>query len=193
MPKSRCQWVNLSNKLYVDYHDKEWGRPVYDDNQHFEMLTLEGAQAGLSWETILNKRDRYREVFMGFDPRKVARFTESKVANILLDPGIVRNKLKVNSTVTNAKAFLEIQKEFGSFNAYIWGFFKKGIMYRDKKPNTYYESRIEVSEKISKDLKKRSFKFVGPTIVYSYMQAAGMVQDHGEECYLHAKTFRKKS
>ena len=125
MPKPRCQWVNLSNKLYVDYHDKEWGRPVYDDNQHFEMLTLEGAQAGLSWETILNKRDRYREVFMGFDPRKVARFTESKVANILLDPGIVRNKLKVNSTVTNAKAFLEIQKEFGSFNAYIWGFFKK--------------------------------------------------------------------
>jgi DNA-3-methyladenine glycosylase I len=177
----------------VEYHDKEWGRPVNDDNKHFEMLTLEGAQAGLSWETVLNKRRRYREVFMDFDPSKVARFTDKKVAEILLDPGIVRNKLKVNSTVTNAKAFLDIQKEFGSFDAYIWGFFKKGTMYREKKPSAYYESRIEVSEKISKDLKKRSFKFVGATIVYSYMQAAGMVQDHGEECYLHLKKFRKKS
>ena len=193
MSKSRCQWLKLSNKLYVEYHDKEWGRPVHDDIKHFEMLTLEGAQAGLSWETILNKRQRYREVFMGFDPRKVARFTDKKVAELLLDPGIVRHKLKVNSTVTNAKAFLEIQKEFGSFDAYIWGFFKEGIMYREKKPNAYYESRIELSEKISKDLKKRSFKFVGATIIYSYMQAAGMVQDHGEECYLHAKKFRKTS
>ena len=110
MSKSRCQWLKLSNKLYVEYHDKEWGRPVHDDIKHFEMLTLEGAQAGLSWETILNKRQRYREVFMGFDPRKVARFTDKKVAELLLDPGIVRHKLKVNSTVTNAKAFLDIQK-----------------------------------------------------------------------------------
>lgn len=129
MKKKRCIWLKEGNELYVDYHDNEWGRPVHDDNKHFEMITLEGAQAGLSWETILKKRKRYQEVFLGFDPKKVARFSPAKIEKLLLDPGIVRNRLKVESTVSNAKAFLKIQKEFGSFDKYIWAFIDGKTVY----------------------------------------------------------------
>ena len=154
MSKKRCPWVNLKSDLSIEYHDKEWGRPVTDDIKHFEMITLEGAQAGLSWDTVLNKRERYREVFYGFDPKKVSKIKEDKIKKLLEDPGIIRNKLKVNSTVTNAKAFLEVQKEFGSFNSYIWSFFEDGIIYNSPKTIEDYDSRTELSDRISKDLKK---------------------------------------
>lgn len=185
--KSRCSWVNLDNPLYVTYHDKEWGCPVHDDNHHFEMLILEGAQAGLSWETILNKRENYRKCFAGFDPQKVARFTEAKIEKLLTNPGIVRNRLKVNSAVTNAKAFLLIQKEFGSFDKYIWGFVNHKPIHHHLNTLKDYPTKTEISDAISKDLKKRGFKFVGSTIIYAYMQAIGLVNDHLADCFLSVK------
>jgi DNA-3-methyladenine glycosylase I len=158
----RCAWAG-TDPLYVQYHDDEWGRPVHDDRHFFEMLILEGAQAGLSWITILRKRPAYRKAFDRFDPKKVARYDARKVRSLLGDPGIVRNRLKVEGTVKNARAFLAVQKEFGSFDAYVWGF-------KDAKA-------------MSKDLLKRGFRFVGPTICYAFMQAIGIVNDHAKDCF----------
>lgn len=174
----------------MEYHDREWGRPVHDDIRHFEMITLEGAQAGLSWETVLNKRENYRKVFHGFDPVKVSRITPAKIEKLLKDPGIIRNRLKVESTVTNAKAFLKIQRDYGSFDKYIWGFVRGKPMKNAFRSMKDYPSRTEVSDAISKDLKKRGFRFVGSTIIYAYMQAAGLVQDHGVQCHLGGKSLR---
>lgn len=192
MKKQRCPWLKETNPLYVKYHDEEWGRPIHDDQIHFEMITLEGAQAGLSWETVLNKRERYREVFCNFDPKKVLRFDKRKIQTLLKDPGIIRNKLKIESTISNAKAFITVQKEFGSFDKYIWSFVNGKPIYNSFKTLSDYPSSTDLSGKISKDLKKRGFRFVGTTIVYAYMQAIGMVQDHSKDCFLHNKKFRTR-
>ena len=178
----RCAWRG-SNPLMVQYHDEEWGKPVHDDRVFFEFLILEGAQAGLSWSTILAKRENYRRLFADFDPVKVARFTQDKVEKLLLDPGIVRNRLKVEGTVLNAKAFLAVQKEFGSFDKYLWGFvggkpIKHGFTSMKQIPASTKES-----DAMSKDLKKRGFKFVGSTICYAYMQAMGLTNDHTTNCF----------
>lgn len=185
--KKRCPWVNPDNQLYIQYHDEEWGVPVHDDNKHFEMISLEGAQAGLSWETILKKRDHYRKVFSKFVPLKVARFTTAKVEKLLQDPGIVRNRLKVESTITNAKAFLKVQKEFGSFDDYIWGFVNHKPIDNKFKNLNDYPSKTQLSDTISKDLKKRGFKFVGSTIIYAYLQAVGIVNDHTQGCWIRKR------
>jgi DNA-3-methyladenine glycosylase I len=187
MIKTRCAWVNLKNKLYVSYHDREWGKSVHDDLVHFEFITLEGAQAGLSWETILNKRESYRKLFSGFDPKKIARFTPKKIADLLVNPAIVRNKLKIESTVINAKAFLKIQKEFGSFDKYIWAFVDNQPIVNKLTTTDPYPTRSEISDRISKDLKKRGFKFIGTTIIYAYMQAVGLVNDHMVSCFARGK------
>jgi len=184
-PVARCKWAEGVSLDYIEYHDKEWGVPVWDDRTQFEFLILEGAQAGLSWSTILNKRDGYRRLFADFDVRKVARFTKPRIEKILLDPAIVRNRLKVASTVTNAKAFLEVQKEFGTFSEYIWGFVGgKPVQNRFRKDSDIPATSPE-SDALSKDLKKRGFKFVGSTIVYAHMQATGMVNDHVTGCFRH--------
>ena len=173
----RCAWVN-TNELFVPYHDREWGVSVHDDRMLFEMLNLEGAQAGLSWLTILKKREHYRKVFDNFNAKKIAKYTPAKKVALLKDAGIVRNWLKVNAFVENAKAFLEMQKEFGSFDAYTWQFVQ-GKTIPHKKRN----DAIGVSEVMSKDMKKRGFKFVGATICFAFMQAVGMVNDHTSECF----------
>lgn len=183
MRRLYCPWLKLENPLYVKYHDEEWGVPVHDDVKHFEMITLEGAQAGLSWETILNKREHYRKVFLGFIPEKVARITPAKIEKLLQDPGIVRNRLKVESTISNAKAFLKIQKEFGSFDKYIWSFSAFKTIAHHHRSIQEYPTKTELSDKISKDLKKRGFKFVGSTIIYAYLQAVGIVNDHTASCW----------
>ena len=188
--KKRCPWLNLSNQNYIDYHDKEWGRPIYEDSKHFELLTLEGAQAGLSWETILKKRDHYKKVFFNFNIKKVSKLSSDYLEKVLQDPGIVRNRLKVFSVVSNAKNFIHIQKEFGSFNQYIWSFTDGKVIYNSFANLSDYPANTPLSDQISKDLKKRGFKFVGSTIIYAYMQAAGIVQDHSSGCYLHQKKFR---
>ncbi len=182
MDRKRCEWAE-GNDLEKAYHDEEWGVPVHDDRLWFEFLTLEGAQAGLSWSTILNKREGYREAFDDFDVKKIAQYDETKIAELLLNPAIVRNKLKVNSTVTNAKYFIEVQEEFGSFDTYIWQFV-------DEKPKVNHPKNLsEVpvsthqSDVMSKDLKKRGFKFIGTTICYALMQATGMVKDHTTDCF----------
>jgi len=185
MPKAikRCKWADGVSLGYIKYHDEEWGVPVYDDRLQFEFLILEGAQAGLSWSTILNKRDGYRKAFADFDPEKVARFTNKRVEKLLSNPSIVRNRLKVQSTVTNAKAFLAVQKEFGSFSDYIWGFVDgKPIQNRFKKDGDIPANSPE-SDALSKDLKQRGFKFVGSTIIYAHMQATGLVNDHVTGCF----------
>ena len=182
---TRCKWAEDVNPAYIEYHDKEWGVPVFDDRVQFEFLILEGAQAGLSWSTILNKREGYREAFAEFDPQKVARFTEKRVDKLLQNPGIVRNRLKVQSTVSNAKAFLAVQKEFGSFSDYIWGYVDgKPIQNRFRKDGEVPATSSE-SDALSKDLKQRGFKFVGSTIVYAHMQATGLVNDHVVACFRH--------
>jgi DNA-3-methyladenine glycosylase I len=179
----RCDWAGDSSLQYIDYHDKEWGVPVWDDHRQFEFLILEGAQAGLSWSTILNKRDGYRRAFADFDPQKVARFTPKRIAKILENPNVVRNKLKVNAAVTNARAFLEVQEEFGTFCDYIWRFVdgrpKQG---RLKKQSDIPATSAE-SDAMSKDMKQRGFRFVGSTILYAHMQATGMVNDHLTSCF----------
>ena len=180
---TRCKWAEGGNLDYIRYHDEEWGVPVYDDRVHYEFLILEGAQAGLSWSTILNKRDGYRKAFADFDPAKVARFTEKRVARLLENPAIVRNRLKVTSAVTNAKAFLKVQKEFGSFSDYIWDFVGgKPIQNRFRRDNEIPATSPE-SDALSKDLKSRGFKFVGSTIIYAHMQATGLVNDHVTGCF----------
>lgn len=179
----RCEWAEGVSLDYIEYHDKEWGVPVWDDQVQFEFLILEGAQAGLSWSTILNKRDGYRRAFADFNPEKVARFTDKRVEKLLLDPAIVRNRLKVRSAVTNAKAFLAVQQEFGTFCDYIWDFIGgRPIQNKFKKDGDVPATSPE-SDALSKDLKKRGFKFVGSTIVYAHMQATGMVNDHVVGCF----------
>jgi DNA-3-methyladenine glycosylase I len=177
----RCRWP--SNDLSIAYHDKEWGVPVHDDRTLFEFLTLEGAQAGLSWDTVLKKRERYRAVFAGFDPKKVAGYNRKKVRALLKDPGIIRNRLKIESTISNAKAFLEVQKEFGSFDNYIWAFVNGKPIQNAWKTHAGLPASTEVSDALSKDLKKRGFRFVGTTICYAFMQAVGMVNDHDATCF----------
>jgi DNA-3-methyladenine glycosylase I len=182
----RCGW-SVKDPIYIDYHDNEWGIPVHDDRKLFEFLVLEGAQAGLSWLTVLKKREGYRKAFADFDPEKVARFTEKKIEKLLQDPSIIRNKLKVNSAVTNAKAFLKVQKEFGSFDKYIWGFTDGKVIHNTWKSLKEIPSRTKESDMMSKDLIKRGFKFVGSTIMYAHMQATGMVNDHVTECFRHGE------
>ena len=188
---ARCGWPG-TDPLYVRYHDEEWGVPVHDDRTLFEFLILEGAQAGLSWITILRKRDAYREAFDGFDPARVARFDRRKVSQLLRNPGIVRNRLKIESAVANARAFLRVQDEFGSFAAYQWRFV--GGRPRQNRPRTLREipARTEESDALSKDLKRRGFGFVGSTIVYAHMQAVGMVNDHVVSCHRYAKLARAR-
>jgi DNA-3-methyladenine glycosylase I len=183
----RCFWVNLANKVYVDYHDKEWGRPSHDDRHLFEMLILEGAQAGLSWETILKKRENYRKAFANFDAKKVAKFDKSRMKKLMQDEGIVRNKLKIESTVSNAQAFLKVQKEFGSFDKYLWAFVNGKPIRRSPKARKDFIAHSPESDALSKDLKKRGFRFVGTTIMYAFMQATGMVNDHSADCFGHGK------
>jgi DNA-3-methyladenine glycosylase I len=177
--KNRCSWAG-NDPLYVDYHDKEWGRPVHDDRVLFEFLILEGAQAGLSWITVLRKRENYRKAFSDFDPKKIARFDKTKVRSLLQNEGIIRNRLKVESTIRNARSFLEVQKEFGTFDAYLWGFVD-GKPKRGKKG----ASTSDESDRMSRDLKKRNFNFVGTTICYSLMQACGLTNDHAPHCFLY--------
>ena len=182
---TRCTWAEGVSSKYVEYHDEEWGVPVYDDNVQFEFLILEGAQAGLSWSTILNKRDGYRDAFADFDVQKVARFTKKRVEKLLQNSAIVRNRLKVESTITNAKAFLAVQKEFGSFSDYIWDFVDgKPLQNRFKQVSDIPSTSCE-SDALSKDLKKRGFRFVGSTIMYAHMQATGLVNDHVVGCFHH--------
>jgi len=182
---TRCKWAEGVSLDYIRYHDEEWGVPAHDDRIQFEFLILEGAQAGLSWSTILNKREGYRKLFAEFDPEKVARFTKKRVEKLLLDPSIVRNRLKVESTVTNAKAFLKVQEEFGSFSEYIWGFVDGKPVQNNFKKDSDVPATSPESDALSKDLKKRGFRFVGSTIIYAHMQATGMVNDHVTGCFRH--------
>ena len=182
----RCAWAT-GDPLLTEYHDKEWGRPVHDDRKLFEFLILEGAQAGLSWLTVLRKRENYRSAFGGFDPVSIARYKEKDIQRLLQNEGIIRNRLKIEAAITNAKKFLDVQKELGSFDAYIWSFvgekpLNHRLSSRDRIPATTKES-----DAMSKDLKKRGFKFVGSTICYAFMQAVGMVNDHTTDCFRHKK------
>lgn len=191
-PKRRCFWVGENKPHYDQYHDEEWGRPVHDDRKHFEMLILEGAQAGLSWETILKRRESYRKAFANFDPVKVSRFTKSKQKLLLKDSGIIRNRLKIKSAITNAKAFLKVQKEFETFDKYIWGFVDHQPIINYPKSRKDLPARTEVSDALSKDLKQRGFSFVGSTIMYAHMQAIGMVDDHMVYCWRKATLKKSK-
>ena len=178
----RCSWC-LSSDLYKKYHDEEWGVPVYDDHKLFEFLILETFQAGLSWITILNKRENFRTVFDHFDYKKVAQYQEEKIQELLLDAGIIRNQLKIRAAVSNAIAFMKVQEEFGSFSKYIWGFTGGKPIKNNRKTLKEVTATTPLSDEISKDLKKRGFKFVGSTVVYAHMQATGMVDDHVEDCW----------
>jgi len=187
--KIRCPWPDIP--IYTDYHDNEWGRPLHDDGRLFEMLILEGAQAGLSWITVLKKREAYRKAFDNFDARKIARYDEAKIEALMANEGIIRNRLKIHAAITNAKLFLEVVKTHGSFDKFIWG-------YVDYKPITNniekiqdYQARTPLSDKISKDLKKMGFKFVGSTIIYAFMQAVGMVNDHFKNCFVYGELVKK--
>jgi DNA-3-methyladenine glycosylase I len=188
MPPSRaikrCEWAG-SDPSYLSYHDDEWGVPVHDDRKLFEMLILEGAQAGLSWITILKKRQNYLEAFDNFDPARVARYTDKRLQKLLADPGIVRNRLKVAAARTNAKAFLEVQKEFGSFDEYLWRFVGGKPIQNRRRALSELPAKTAESDALSRDLKKRGFTFVGSTICYAFMQAVGMVNDHVVGCYRH--------
>ena len=178
MDKKRCGWCNLKNPLYVKYHDEEWGVSVYDDSTLFEFLVLEPFQAGLSWETILNKRENFRVAFDGFDPEAICGYGQEKIEALMADAGIIRNRRKIEATIVNAEVFLKIQKEWGSFSAYIWSFTDGKILYENDKTFS------PLSDRISKDLKKRGMKFVGTTIIYSYLQAVGIINSHEDGCYL---------
>ena len=180
---TRCPWVPLNDPLYVAYHDQEWGLPVHDDRQLFEFLILEGFQAGLSWRTILYKRENFRRAFDGFDPQKIAAYGDDKLAALLSDPGIVRNRLKVQAAVSNARAFLAVQEAFGTFDAYIWKFVDGRPVKNALERIEDYPARTPLSDALSKDLLKRGFRFVGSTIVYAHMQATGMVNDHTVSCF----------
>jgi len=191
----RCKWAEGVSLDYIEYHDKEWGVPVYDDKVQFEFLLLEGAQAGLSWSTILNKRDGYRKAFASFDVEKVARFTKKRIESLLANPAIVRNRLKVESAVTNAQAFIKLQEEFGSFSKYIWGFVDGTPIQNMFRKDSDVPATSPESDTLSKDLKKRGFRFVGSTIVYAHMQATGLVNDHVAGCFRYqpcARLAKKK-
>jgi len=191
MKQERCAWAQ--SPLGIAYHDAEWGVPVHDERVLFEFLILEGAQAGLSWETILRKREAYREAFAGFDPARVARFTAARINRLMKDEGLVRNRLKLESAVTNAKAFLAVQKEFGTFDAYVWRFVGGQPIVNRRRSLREIPARTPVSDALSKDLLKRGFKFVGSTICYAYMQAVGMIDDHTDDCFRRAPPERRKS
>ncbi len=180
--KKRCAWCG-NDTSYMKYHDKEWGVPIRNDKKHFEFIILEGAQAGLSWITVLKKRETYREVMDKFDFNIVATYKEAKVKQLLKNPGIIRNELKIRSAIKNAKAFIEIRKEFGTFNKYIWRFVDNKPIQNSWKSMKNMPAKTELADTISKDLKKRGFNFVGPTIIYAYMQAIGMVNDHTTDCF----------
>jgi DNA-3-methyladenine glycosylase I len=187
----RCPWA--ANSLNIPYHDAEWGVPVHDDQRWFEFLILEGAQAGLSWDTILQKRERYREVYSGFEPAKVASFDAKKVRALLADPGIVRNRLKVAASITNAKAFLEIQGEQGSFDAFLWRFVGGAPIQNKRKTHRSVPAQTPLSVALSKELQNRGFRFVGPTICYALMQATGVVNDHLVTCFRYRELSDRKS
>lgn len=186
----RCQWVT-DDPVYIDYHDHEWGVPVYDDREFFEMLTLEGAQAGLSWITILKRREHYREAFDHFDVFKIASYDENRIQKLLTNKGIIRNERKIRSVVTNARAFLALQEEYGSFSDYIWGFVDGEPIINYWKDAREIPAKTPLSETISKDLKKRGFSFVGPVIIYSFLQATGIVNDHEITCFCHPENLSK--
>jgi len=179
MEKMRCKWCNMKNPLYVKYHDEEWGQPVYDDATLFEFLVLEPFQAGLSWETILNKRENFRRAFDGFVPEIIVTYGEEKIQSLMNDASIIRNRRKIDATIINAQAFMDIQKEWGTFSDYIWHFTEHQIVYECDKTSSV------LSDTISKDLKKRGMKFVGTTIIYSYLQAVGIINSHEEGCFLY--------
>ena len=181
--KKRCEWIKDGNKLYQKYHDEEWGVPLHNEQKLFELLILEGAQAGLSWLTVLKKREDYKKLFDNFNPKKIAQYTNKKVEQLLKDERIIRNRLKINSTIQNAKVFIKIQKEFDSFDKYIWSFVNFIPIQNNFKSINEIPAKTEISEKISKDLKKRGMNFVGPTIIYAFMQAIGMVNDHEVNCF----------
>ncbi|MFK8067257.1 MAG: DNA-3-methyladenine glycosylase I [Gammaproteobacteria bacterium] len=185
MQKTRCGWVPVNDPLYVAYHDQEWGVPVYDDHKLFEMLILEGAQAGLSWITVLRKRENYRQLFDQFNPEKIIHYDQNKISDLLENPGIIRNKLKVNSVVINAKAMLEIQREGQTFSDYLWQFVDGKPIINTWKTLAEVPVSTAESDAMSKDLKKRGFKFIGTTICYAFMQAVGMVNDHTTDCFCY--------
>ena len=184
---SRCPWVDLNKPDYIDYHDREWGVPVHDDKLLFEFLTLEAAQAGLSWYTVLKKRENYRKAFNQFDPKKMAKYDEKRIERLLGNPGIIRNRQKIMAAINNAKRFLEVKEEFGSFDAYMWRFVGGKPVVNEIKILSDYPTTTPESEAMSKDLRQRGFKFVGPTICYAHMQATGMVNDHTLDCYRRQK------
>jgi len=190
MSTKRCAWVSIDDPLMTDYHDREWGVPVHDDSKHFEFLTLEAAQAGLSWSIVLRKREGYRHAFSGFDPAKVARFTEKRIEKLTQDPGIVRNRMKIAAAVQNAKAFLKVQKEFGTFDAYCWRFLDGRPKLNRWKAMGEVPATSSESDALSRDLKLRGFSFVGSTIMYAYMQAVGLVNDHLADCFRYRETRR---
>lgn len=183
--KKRCEWSEGMYPEYMAYHDEEWGVPVHDDKVHFEFLILEGAQAGLSWSTVLKKRDGYRQAFADFEVGKVASFDENQVLKILESPAIIRNKLKVRSCISNAKAFMKVQDEFGSFDNYIWRFVEGSVIHGDWDSMEEVPATTKESDALSRDLKKRGFKFVGSTIMYAHMQATGLVNDHTKDCFCY--------
>lgn len=190
--KVRCNWCEKDD-LYRNYHDNEWGKPVYDDDKLFEFLILETFQAGVSWYMVLKKRENFRKAFLNFDCKTIALFGDYEVQELMKDSGIIRNKLKIKATISNAKAFIEVQKEFGSFSKYIWNFVDGKPI--DNKPKTLQDipASTPLSQKISKDLKKRGFKFIGPTVAYAHMQATGMVNDHVEDCWIRKKNIKNRS
>ncbi len=181
---NRCKWVNLNNQLYIDYHDHEWGIINHDENYLFEMLILEGFQAGLSWECVLNKREAFKKAFDNFNYIKISKYDVNKVNELMNNPDIIRNKLKINASIINAKVFMKIQKEFGSFDKYIWSFTGNKVI---KNTNDIFKTTSDLSDIISIDLKKRGMKFVGSTIIYSYLQAIGIIDDHETTCFLYKK------
>jgi DNA-3-methyladenine glycosylase I len=185
MSVPRCGWATSAGDLYIAYHDAEWGVPVHDDATLFEFITLEGAQAGLSWATILKKRENYRRAFAGFDVERIARFNRRSVQRLLNDAGIVRNRLKVESTISNARAFRQVQQEYGSFDAYLWAFVDGQPLQNRFRAMSELPASTPLSDRLSKDLKRRGFRFVGSTICYAYMQAVGMVNDHTVDCFRH--------
>ncbi|MDF3820005.1 DNA-3-methyladenine glycosylase I [Leptospira sp. 96542] len=187
----RCFWPG-TDELMIEYHDKEWGVPVHEDQKHFEFIVLDSFQAGLSWKTILHKRENFRKAFSGFDVKKIAKYSEAKIELLLQDTGIIRNKLKIHASIKNAKAFIDVQKEFGSFDAYIWKFVNGKTIQNSHTARESIPAKSKESDAMSADLKKRGFSFVGSTICYAYMQAAGMVNDHLTNCFCYKKLTKSK-
>lgn len=192
--KARCEWVKDGDELYIRYHDTEWAVPVYDDTKLFEFMVLESAQAGLSWRTLLNKREGYRKLFKNFDPKKIARMADADVVRLIQDPSIIRNRAKINSAINNARCFIQVQKEFGSFSEYMWSWVNEKPIQNRWTSISEVSAETDLSKAMAKDLKKRGFSFLGPTVWYAHMQAVGMVNDHTVECFRHkeVKKLRRK-